>query len=77
MDYRHNDWKHLYCVTDLRKRHEGQNLQRQLANTDDLFSKSIIKEIVLRTVFYIRIDFRRNDFKQMVLFMKIHYPHPP
>ena len=36
MDYRHNDWKHYTCVTDLRKIHKGQNLQCQLANEDDL-----------------------------------------
>ena len=65
----------LYCeITDLRKRHKGQNLQCQLANEDDLQLKSVIEEIVLRIVFYIRIDYHRNDFKQIVLFWEIHSP---
>ena len=51
MDYRYNDWKYITCVTDLRKRHKGQNLQ--CPKEDDLLSKSVIKEIVLRIVFYI------------------------
>ena len=36
MNYCHNDRKHFTCVTDLRKRHKGQNLQCPLANKDDL-----------------------------------------
>ena len=47
---------------------------RQLANEDDLQSKSVIKEIVLGIDFYMRIDYRRNDFKQIVLFLEIHSP---
>ena len=45
-------------------------MQCQLANEDDLQSKSVIKE----TVFSIRIDYRCNDFKQKVLFLEIHSP---
>ena len=66
MDYRRNDWKHFLCVT--------KKLQCQLSNKDDLQSKSVIKEIVLRINFYIRIDYRRNDFKQIVLILEIHSP---
>ena len=52
----------VYCeITDLRKRHKGQNLQCQLANEDDLQLKSVIEEIVLRIVFCIEMDYRRND----------------
>ena len=57
MDYRCNDWKRFSCVLrnhrSQKKRHRGQNLECQLANEDDLQSKSVIKEIVLRIVFYI------------------------
>ena len=34
-----------------KKRHRGQKLQCQLANEDNLQSKSVINEIVLRIVF--------------------------
>ena len=45
---------HAYCeITDFRKRvNKGQNLQCPLANEDDLQSKTIIKEFVLRIVFF-------------------------
>ena len=56
----------MYCeITDLRKRLKGQNLQWQLANEDDLQSKSVTKEIVLKIVFYIRTDYRRNNWKHI------------
>ena len=42
-----------YEITDLIRRLKGQNLLCQLANEYDLQSKSGIKEIVLRIVFYI------------------------
>ena len=61
-------------IKELRKRLKIQNLQCQLANEDDLQSKSVIKEIVLKIVFYIRIDYRHNDLKQIVLFLEIHSP---
>ena len=34
----------------------------------------IQKKSTFRIVFYIRTDFRRNDFKQTVLFLEIHSP---
>ena len=42
-----------YEITDLIRRLKGQNLLCQLDNEYDLQSKSVIKEIVLRIVFYI------------------------
>ena len=55
----------MYCeIADLQKRH--QNFQCQLANEDDLKLKSFIKEIVLRIVFYIRIEFRRSSVKKFL-----------
>ena len=63
MDHRCNDWKHFACVLCIaksqisEKRHRGQNLQCKLANEDDLQSKSIVKEIVLRIVLF----YKRND----------------
>ena len=53
----------MYCeITDLRKRDiEVKTWECQLANEDDLQSKST-KEIVLRIVFfYIRIDYRHSS----------------
>ena len=66
MNYRRNYWKHFSCEfrnhRSPKKRHRGQNLQCQLANKDDLQSKSVMTEIVLRIVFfYIRIDYRRSS----------------
>ena len=75
MNYRRNDWKHFSCVLrnhrSPKKRHRGQNLQCQLANEDDLESKSVIIEIVLRIVFYIRIEYRPSSV------MKIFNSLPP
>ena len=55
MDYRRNDWKRFSCELrnhkSQKKRHRGQNLECQLANEDELQSKSVIKDIVLRIVF--------------------------
>ena len=52
MNYRRNYWKHFSCVLrnniSPKKRHRGQNLQCQLTNEDDLISKIVTKEIVLR-----------------------------
>jgi len=44
-----------------KKRHRGQKLQCQLANEDDLQLKSVIKEIVFKSVYYLRIDYRRSS----------------
>ena len=50
------DWR----SSSLANWHRGKNFQCQLANEDDLQSKSVIIEIVLRIVFYIRIDYRHS-----------------
>ena len=54
--------------------HLDKELKCQLSNKDVLQSKSVMREIVLRIVFHIRIDYRRNDSKKIVLFLKIHSP---
>ena len=78
IDYRRYQWKHLPCV--LRNHRSQKKTLRSklavpvLANEDDLQSKSVIKEIVLRIVFYISIDYRHNESKQFVLSMEIHSP---
>ena len=60
-NYRRNYWKHFSCILrnqrSPKKRHRGQNLQCQLANEDDLQPKSVIQEIILRIVFYKKIDY--------------------
>ena len=82
MNYRRNNWKHFSCVLrnhrSLKKRHIGQNLQCQLANGDDLQSKSVTKEIVLRFFFYIRIDYRRSSVMKFLnsLPLNVHCTDP-
>ena len=90
MDYHCNDWKHFRCVLrnhrSPKKRHKGQNLQCQLGNEDDLQSKSVIKKIVLRIVFYIKIDYHRSSvmtllnsltptrYSPFIINLCFHYP---
>ena len=61
MNYRRNDWKYFSCVLrnhrSLKKRHIGQNLQYQLANEDDLQSKSVIKEFLRNKTILTSVSF--------------------
>ena len=45
--------------------HLGKQLECQLANKDDLKSKSVLKKLFLEWLFYIRIDYRRNYLKHI------------
>ena len=50
--------------------HLGKQLECQLANEYNLKSKSSIKEIVFRMVFYIRNDYRCNNLKHIACVLR-------
>jgi len=45
--------------------HLGKQLEFQLAKEDDLKSKKCLKKLFLEWIFYIRIDYRRNNLKHI------------
>ena len=71
--YRFNNWKLNACLLrnhqSQKRVHLGKQLECQLANKNDLQSKSVMKEIVFKLVFSIRIDYSLNNFKHIAFLL--------